>query len=186
MATSYKALRTRARVHVALEDYDAAVGDFKAALEHVRVDGSQAEERALRQELRDAEVALRRSKAKDYYKILEVPKDSSEHDIKKAYRKQSLLHHPDKGGDEEKFKLASEAYNVLSDAQKRARYDAGEDDVEGGLGMGGMGGMGGMNHADLANIFASFGGGGGGFSFGGFEGGGTRYHMHSSRGGHAF
>ncbi|KAF8585459.1 TPR-like protein [Ramaria rubella] len=186
VATSYKALRTRARIQMVLEDYQSAVNDFKASLEQVRIDGSQTEERALKQELKDAEVALKRSKSKDYYKILGIPKDCADSDIKKAYRKQSLLHHPDKGGDEEKFKLASEAYNVLSDPQKRARYDAGEDDDEG------MGGMGGMNQADLADIFASFGGGGGGFHFGGgfdtggFGGGGQRFHTHSSRPGHQF
>ena len=59
----------RARVQVALEDYQAVVNGFRASLEHVRVGGSQAEER-VRQELHDAEVALRWSKVKDYYKIL--------------------------------------------------------------------------------------------------------------------
>ena len=113
VATSYKALRTRARISMASEDYQAAVTDFKASLEQVQIEGSQTEERALRQELKEAEIALRRSKSKDYYKILglsvtswrqialtagskDIQKDSTEHDIKKAYRKQSLLHHPDK------------------------------------------------------------------------------------------
>ena len=55
---------------MALEDYQAAVNDFKASLEQVQIDGSQAEERSLKQELRSAEIALKRSKTKDYYKIL--------------------------------------------------------------------------------------------------------------------
>lgn len=68
--TSYKALRTRARIYLLREDYQAAVNDFKASLEQVRIDGSQVEERSLKQELKEAELALKRSKSKDYYKIL--------------------------------------------------------------------------------------------------------------------
>ena len=67
---SYKALRTRARINLAQEDYQAAINDFKESLKHVSVDGSQAEERALKAELKEAEIALKRSKSKDYYKIL--------------------------------------------------------------------------------------------------------------------
>ncbi|KAF8490106.1 hypothetical protein JB92DRAFT_3147931 [Gautieria morchelliformis] len=180
VGTSYKALRTRARISMAQEEYAGAVTDLNAALEHARTEGSAAEERGLKEELRAAEVALKRSKTKDYYKILDIPKDSTEHDIKKAYRKQSLVHHPDKGGDEEKFKLASEAYNVLSDPQKRARYDAGED-AEQGMGMG-PGGMGGMSQAELSEILSQFGGGGGGFSFGFGGGPMPRGHTHSGGG----
>src|SRR3990167_3382193 len=62
---------------------------------------------------------------KDYYKILGVNKDASEEEIKKAFRKLAHVHHPDKsGGNEAKFKEASEAYEVLSDKKKRAQYDA--------------------------------------------------------------
>lgn len=61
---------------------------------------------------------------KDYYKILGVNKDASEEEIKKAFRKLAHVHHPDKsGGNESKFKEASEAYAVLSDKKKRAQYD---------------------------------------------------------------
>lgn len=60
---------------------------------------------------------------RDYYEILGVSKSASEADIKKAYRKLAHSHHPDKGGDAEKFKEVSEAYQVLSDPQKRAQYD---------------------------------------------------------------
>ena len=67
------------------------------------------------------------SSKKDYYDLLGVSRNASEDDIKKAYRKQELQHHPDRNpGDkqaEEKFKEVSEAYSVLSDAQKRAQYD---------------------------------------------------------------
>lgn len=62
--------------------------------------------------------------SKDYYKILGVSRDASEEDIKKAFRKLAHQHHPDKsGGDEAKFKEVNEAYQVLSDKEKRARYD---------------------------------------------------------------
>lgn len=61
----------------------------------------------MKTEHRQAEVALKRSKSKDHYKILEVERTATEIEIKKAYRKQSLLHHPDKGGSEEKFKDVS-------------------------------------------------------------------------------
>ena len=60
----------------------------------------------------------------DYYSILGVPKNASEQDIRKAYKKQSMQHHPDRGGDEEKFKQVNEAYQTLKDPQKRAAYDS--------------------------------------------------------------
>ena len=59
----------------------------------------------------------------DYYDILGVSKTSSEQEIKKAYRKLAIKHHPDKGGDEEKFKEISTAYSVLSDPEKKKKYD---------------------------------------------------------------
>jgi len=59
----------------------------------------------------------------DLYKILDIEKDASEGDIKKAYKKLSKIHHPDKGGDEEEFKKISLAYSVLSDIEKRNNYD---------------------------------------------------------------
>ena len=62
---------------------------------------------------------------KDLYKILDVNKSSTSNDIKRAYKKMAFKHHPDKGGTEEKFKEISEAYEILSDDQKRKRYDVG-------------------------------------------------------------
>ena len=59
----------------------------------------------------------------DYYKLLDVQKDASPNDIKKAYRKLAVKHHPDKGGDSEKFKQIAEAYEVLSNPDKKQQYD---------------------------------------------------------------
>ncbi|OIQ29605.1 MAG: molecular chaperone DnaJ [Bacteroidetes bacterium MedPE-SWsnd-G2] len=113
----------------------------------------------------------------DYYEILGIAKGASDSEIKKAYRKMAIKYHPDKNPDnaeaEEKFKLAAEAYEVLSDADKKARYDQyGHQAFEGNGGFGGGGFGGGMNMDD---IFSQFGDifGGGGFG-GGFGGGGQR------------
>lgn len=59
----------------------------------------------------------------DYYSILGISKNASESDIRKAYKKQSMKHHPDRGGDEEEFKKVNEAYQTLSDPQKKSAYD---------------------------------------------------------------
>ena len=115
---------------------------------------------------------------RDYYDILGVSKGASASEIKKAYRKKALQYHPDKNpGDKEaeaKFKEAAEAYEVLSDADKKARYDQfGHQAFEGAGGFGG----GGMNMEDIFSQFGDIFGGafGGGFSgFGGGFGGGQR------------
>ena len=78
---------------------------------------------------------------KDYYEVLGVNRDASEEDIKKAYRKLAMKHHPDRNPDnpkaEEHFKEAKEAYEALSDTQKRAAYDQhGHAAFEGGMGGG--------------------------------------------------
>jgi len=114
----------------------------------------------------------------DYYEILGVSKGASAQEIKKAYRKKALQYHPDKNpGDtkaEEMFKKAAEAYEVLSDADKKARYDQfGHAAFEGAGGFGG----GGMNMDDIFSQFGDIFGSafGGGFSgFGGFGGGQRR------------
>ncbi|KAH9947725.1 protein prenylyltransferase [Amylocystis lapponica] len=175
---SFKALRTRARINLHLEKFESAVSDFKTAIEQAEFEGSDADVRALRTELKKAEAALKRSKTKDYYKILGVSRDCTEVEIKKAYRKESLKHHPDKGGDEEKFKLVVEAHSVLSDPQRRERYDLGDDEDGSSSGMDGMGGMGGMHPMDLHELFAQFHGGGGfgpGAGFSSSYGGGRGY-----------
>ncbi|KAF8885056.1 hypothetical protein CPB84DRAFT_141096 [Gymnopilus junonius] len=183
VSSSFKALRTRARIYLHLEKYDAAIEDFNTAIQQAQTEGTATENdvRALKSELKKAEAALKRSKTKDYYKILGVSRDCTEIEIKKAYRRESLIHHPDKGGDEEKFKLVVEAHAVLSDPRRRERYDLGEDEDGmngGGSGMGGGGGgMGGLSPEDIEHLFASFGGGGFGGGGGG-GGGGRRGHSH--------
>lgn len=115
----------------------------------------------------------------DFYEILGISKSASKAEIKKAYRKMAIKYHPDKNpGDttaEENFKKAAEAYEVLSDENKKARYDQyGHAAFDGPQGGGGFGG-GGMNMDDIFSQFGDiFGGGGFGGGFGGFGGGGQR------------
>lgn len=100
---------------------------------------------------------------KDYYQILGVPRDASDDEIKKAYRKLAHQYHPDKpGGDEKKFKEINEAYSVLSDKKKRAEYDKFGQVFEGGIPYGATEGEG-FN-------WGPFSGFGFDFSSGGFEG----------------
>ncbi|WP_010522127.1 molecular chaperone DnaJ [Aquimarina agarivorans] len=113
----------------------------------------------------------------DFYDILGISKGATAAEIKKAYRKKAVQYHPDKNpGDkiaEENFKKAAEAYEVLSDPNKKARYDQyGHQAFENG---GGGGGFGGMNMDDIFSQFGDIFGGGGGFGgFGGGAGGGQR------------
>lgn len=126
------------------------------------------------------------STKRDFYEILGIPKEATAEQIKKAYRKKAIQHHPDKNPDdkasEEKFKEAAEAYEVLSDANKRARYDQyghqGMGGGAGGFGGGGFGGFGG-DHMSMDDIFSQFGDIFGGH-FGG--GGGGRSSRQANRG----
>ncbi len=123
---------------------------------------------------------------RDYYEVLGVAKGASKEDIKKGYRKMAIKYHPDKNrGDtaaEEKFKEATEAYEVLSDDQKRQMYDQfGKAGVGQGMG-GGPGGFGQRAYTDFSDIFGDlgdvfsefFGGNFGGGGFGGGRRGGAR------------
>src|SRR5690606_29062709 len=113
---------------------------------------------------------------RDYYEVLGVGKNASDDEIKKAFRKAAVKHHPDKeGGDEAKFKEINEAYEVLKDKQKRQRYDQFGHAGVGGASSGGYGGggnpfegFGGFNSQNvnfdfgegLGDIFSQFFGGG--------------------------
>ena len=113
---------------------------------------------------------------RDYYEVLGVEKNASADDIKKAYRKAAVKYHPDKNpGDkeaEEKFKEAAEAYDVLSNADKRARYDQfGHAGMDGGAGGFGGGFSGGFSMEDIFRNFGDIFGGHFGGGFGGFGGG---------------
>jgi molecular chaperone DnaJ len=121
---------------------------------------------------------------RDYYEILGVSKTASADEIKKAFRKLAVQHHPDKeGGDETKFKEINEAYEVLKDQQKRQRYDqfghAGVGGASGGPGSNpfeGFGGFGGQN------VHFDFGDGGLGDIFGQFFGGSAQQQARARRG----
>jgi len=113
---------------------------------------------------------------RDFYEILGVGKSASTEEIKKAYRKIAIKFHPDKNPDnpeaEDKFKEAAEAYEILSNPEKRQRYDRfGHQGV--GAGAGGFGG-GGMTMEDIFSQFGDIFGGGGGSPFESFFGGGQR------------
>lgn len=107
---------------------------------------------------------------RDYYEVLEVTRSATYEEIKKAYKKKAIQYHPDKNpGDaeaEEKFKEAAEAYEILSDEQKKARYDRYGHDAPGGFG----GHAGGFSMDDIFSQFGDI--FGGHFGFGGFGGGG--------------
>eukprot|EP00094_Tigriopus_californicus_P008179 TCALIF_07875-PA protein Name:"Similar to DNAJC7 DnaJ homolog subfamily C member 7 (Homo sapiens)" AED:0.13 eAED:0.13 QI:0/0/0/0.85/0.83/0.85/7/0/529 len=177
-----KALLRRAKSLIELESYEEAVRDCEKA---VRLDRSVETKRLLQQ----AKLELQKSKRKDYYKILGVSKTASDDEIKKAYRKRAMVHHPDRHANateeekkehEKKFKEVGEAYGVLTDSKKRTRYDNGHDldNLDGGHGFSGHG-------VDPSDIFQAFFHGGAGapnmgggmpggthFSFGGMGGGG--------------
>ncbi|XP_060517347.1 dnaJ homolog subfamily C member 7 [Cylas formicarius] len=167
-----KALLRRAKCYMDLEEYEEAVKDYEKAC---KIDKNRENKRLLQ----DAKFALKKSKRKDYYKILGVDKGASEDDIKKAYRKRALVHHPDrhahatdleKKEQEKKFKEIGEAYGILSDPKKKARYDSGQDIEDYNQGM---------SDIDPTQIFQTF------FSTGG-HGNGAEFNMNGFPGGFSF
>ncbi|KAK3753326.1 hypothetical protein QZH41_015276 [Actinostola sp. cb2023] len=169
--TYTKAYLKRANLYMESEQYEEAVRDYELLC---RKDRSSREYRRF---LEKAKFELKKSKRKDYYKILGIQKTAADDQIKKAYRKRALQHHPDRhaGATEEKkkneeklFKEVNEAYSVLSDAKKRSRYDNGQD-LEDGFGM--------ADDLDPNSIFQAFFGAPGGFAFnfGGPGGGPTGF-----------
>jgi len=162
--TYIKAYLRRAQCYMLLDKFDEALRDYEAAQKR------DPENEDIARGIKEAKVAMKRAKRKDFYKILGVMRNADENEIKSAYKKLALRWHPDKnsGSEEDKkkaeamFKDIGEAYSVLSDPKKRRRYDMGEDlDEEGG---------GGPSDEQLHQMFSMFFGGGGGG--GGFHGGG--------------
>jgi len=124
---------------------------------------------------------------RDYYEVLGIGKDANEAAIKKAFKRLAMKHHPDRNQDnpesEEKFKEAKEAYDILSDAQKRAAYDQyGHAGVDPSAGGGAGYGAGNGNFSDIfGDVFGDiFGGGGGGGRSRAYRGSDLRYNMELS------
>lgn len=116
--TYTKARRTKAKALGESGNWQEAVTEFKSIAE------DNPSEPGIQKEIRDAELELKKASRKDYYKILSVEKDAGDNEIKKAYRKLALVHHPDRHQDDEdreenekKFKDIGEAYECLSDPQ---------------------------------------------------------------------
>uniref|UniRef100_A0A8C8H1D7 J domain-containing protein n=1 Tax=Oncorhynchus tshawytscha TaxID=74940 RepID=A0A8C8H1D7_ONCTS len=158
--TYIKAYLRRAQCYMDKEEYDEAVRDYEKVYQTEKT----KEHKHL---LKNAQLELKKSKRKDYYKVLGVDKNATEDEIKKAYRKRALMHHPDRHSsasaevqkeEEKKFKEVGEAFTVLSDPKKKSRYDSGHD-MEDDTGN--------MGDFDANNIFKAFfgGGGGQGYSF---------------------
>jgi DnaJ family protein C protein 7 len=115
-----KARKTKAKAMGEAGDWEEATREYKAIQE------ANPTEPGIAKDIRNAEMELKKSKRKDYYKILGVEKDASENDIKKAYRKLAIIHHPDKNPDDaaaaDRFKDIGEAYETLSDSQYVSPY----------------------------------------------------------------
>ncbi|OJD28840.1 tpr-like protein [Diplodia corticola] len=192
-STYLKARKTKAKALGELGKFDAAIQELNA------VKDASPGEPGIDKDIRNMQLESKKAQRKDYYKILGVEKDADDNQIKKAYRKLAIVHHPDKNRDDpeaaERFKDIGEAYETLSDPQKRARYDSGEDLIDpsemfsggGGFGGGGMGGMGGGVNISPEMLFNMMGGGmGGGGGFGGFQSAGGFPGGARGRGGQQF
>lgn len=162
---SLPALLSKAQRLIDADDFEEAVRILEKAKE------SHGNDNRIQEKTQKAQMLLRRSKQKDYYKVLGIARDATERDIKRAHRKLTKIYHPDKARDipkeeaEKKMNAINEAYEVLKDPELRARFDNGDD----------------PNDQTQQNPFAQggfpFGGHGGGQQFffqggGGFPGGG--------------
>jgi len=165
-----KAYLRRATCYQQSEMFEEAVRDYEKVYKLAKTPENK-------RFLAEAKAQLKRSKRKDYYKILGVERTATDDDIKKAYRKKALQHHPDRHSSatdaekeehEKAFKELGEAYTVLTDARKRSMHDRGQDvnDPESGCGM--------AQDFDASQLLETFFGGGAGM-FGG--GGGGGHHM---------
>uniref|UniRef100_A0A8C2HVE3 DnaJ homolog subfamily C member 7 n=1 Tax=Cyprinus carpio TaxID=7962 RepID=A0A8C2HVE3_CYPCA len=136
--TYIKAYLRRAQCYMDTEQYEEAVRDYEKVYQTEKT----KEHKNL---LKNAQLELKKSKRKDYYKVLGVDKNATEDEIKKAYRKRALMHHPDRHSgasaevqkeEEKKFKEVGEAFTVLSDPKKKSRYDSGHDLEDDDMNMG--------------------------------------------------
>lgn len=173
---SLHGLLYQAQKHLEAEEFDAAIATLNSAKDN------HPNAEVVHQKLQEAQVLLKRSKQKDYYKILDVPRDADERTIKRAYRTLTKVHHPDKATArgitkelaEKKMAQINEAYEVLSDPELKARFDRGEDPNDPMAQQGG--------HPFQGSPF----GGGQQFFFqqGGFPGGGgQQFKFHAGGGG---
>ncbi|KAI1207399.1 DnaJ domain-containing protein [Annulohypoxylon truncatum] len=171
---SFYGLMYKAKTQLEAEDFEASIATLKKAAE-TRPDKNNV----VNPMMQKAQVALKRSKTKDYYKVLGVAHDADERQIKSAYRKLTKQHHPDKAAKqglskeeaEKKMQSINEAYEVLSDPELRARFDRGDD----------------PNSNEQQNPFQQgnpFGGGGGPFMF--QQGGGQQFQFKFGSGGGGF
>ncbi|KAG9231432.1 hypothetical protein BJ875DRAFT_382963 [Amylocarpus encephaloides] len=167
---SLHGLMSQAQRHMEADNFEAAISTLNTAKEH------HPSAQQLNQLLQNAQVEFKRSKTKDYYKVLSVPRDADELQIKGAYRRMVKLHHPDKAHTqgipkedaEKKMAQINEAYEVLSDPELKARFDQGDDPND--------------HEQQRQNPFqgSPFGGGGhpfGGQPFGHSGGGGQQYNF---------
>jgi DnaJ family protein C protein 3 len=126
---SLHGLLYQAQTQINEDEFEKAVHTLNTAKEHHQGSGE------VQEMLRKAEVLLKRSKQKDYYKVLNVNRDADERTIKRSYRQLTKIHHPDKAvaqgvtkeEAEKKMAAINEAYEILSDPELKTRYDNGDD-----------------------------------------------------------
>lgn len=126
---SLHGLLYQAQVQIDEDEFEKAIHTLNTAKENHQGSGE------VQELLQKAQVLLKRSKQKDYYKVLDVSRDADERAIKQAYRKLTKVHHPDKAlargvtkeEAEKKMAAINEAYEVLSDPELKGRYDSGDD-----------------------------------------------------------
>eukprot|EP00455_Lapot_gusevi_P055817 TRINITY_DN912_c0_g1_i11.p1 TRINITY_DN912_c0_g1~~TRINITY_DN912_c0_g1_i11.p1 ORF type:complete len:511 (-),score=165.35 TRINITY_DN912_c0_g1_i11:134-1606(-) len=163
-----EAFYLRGEAKMGQEKYEEAVSEYERA--------HQLDPQAshISQALNHARLELKKSSRKDYYKILGITTSADDREIKKAFKKLALMYHPDKlvgvseeekADKEKQFKDIAEAYEVLSDSEKRAKYDRGEDLDGQGNGFGGGHGHNPFQHFFTQDWGDFGGGGGGGFNF---------------------
>lgn len=177
---SLPALISKAQRQLDIDDFEPAIGTLNHAKE------ANGNSHKLQELLQKAQTLLKRSKQKDYYKVLGVSRDADERDIKRAFRKLTVLHHPDKASQhglteedaQKKMAAINEAYEVLSDPELKERFDRGEDPNDPMAGQQPFQGSpfgGGFPGGFRFQSGGGFPGGGGGFKFqgggGGFPGG---------------